>query len=345
MIQPEDIPAGIRYVGLEHIVNGGALLDAGIVKNGELRSTKFRFSAEHILYGKLRPYLGKIAAPRFAGVCSTEIIPIRPGPDMDCNFLLHFLRQPSQIDLATARSLGANLPRLSPSELAKFVVPAPSLPEQRRIAAILNQTDAMRVKRREALAQLDELAQAIFTEIFGDIIKNERGWVTRPLINLCFPKQWPTITSQQLLSSGYPVYGANGQIGFYSDFNHKMPTVLVTCRGATCGTVNISPPNCYVTGNAMALDELDTDKLEIRYLATALRWRGLSDVISGSAQPQITRQSLSPIKIAVPPLNLQHLYRDKVEAIDSLRLRYTQAIIETSALFSSLQHRAFTGAL
>ena len=58
-------------------------------------------------------------------------------------------------------------------------------------------------------------------------------------------------------SSGFPVYGANGQIGFYSEYNHEHPTILITCRGATCGRINISGPRSYVNGNAMALDDLD----------------------------------------------------------------------------------------
>ena len=307
--------------------------------NGFLPS--FEFERNAIVLSSIGARCGKCfyVEGRWSSLANTQII--LPDPKRaDARFLWFQLN-----DEARWPRSGTAQPFIKPSDVKLHRVYLPPIAEQRRIVTILNQADALRAKRRAALAQLDEMAQAIFLGMFGDVKKNERGWTTRPLVDFCFPKQWPTITSQQLLSSGYPVYGANGQIGFYSDFNHKTPTVLVTCRGATCGTVNISPPNCYVTGNAMALDELDTDLLEIRYLATALRWRGLSDVISGSAQPQITRQSLAPVKLAVPPLNLQHLYRGKVEAIDSLRLSYTTAIIETSALFSSLQHRAFTGAL
>ena len=76
------------------------------------------------------------------------------------------------------------------------------------------------------------------------------------LTDICRPKQWKTISTAQLKESGYPVYGANGKIGFYNEYTHEFPTLLITCRGATCGTVNISEPNSYVNGNAMALDNL-----------------------------------------------------------------------------------------
>ena len=59
------------------------------------------------------------------------------------------------------------------------------------------------------------------------------------LCELCNPKQWKTVSTSELTSTGYPVYGANGVIGYYSNYNHEKETLLITCRGATCGTLNI----------------------------------------------------------------------------------------------------------
>ena len=59
-------------------------------------------------------------------------------------------------------------------------------------------------------------------------------WQMVSLHDVCCPKQWPTISMKQMKPSGYPVYGANGQIGFYDQYNHEEPTILITCRGATC---------------------------------------------------------------------------------------------------------------
>ena len=81
------------------------------------------------------------------------------------------------------------------------------------------------------------------------------SWPVVSLFNFCNPKQWPTIPQTAFVEQGYTVYGANGKIGFYTEFNHEKPTVLITCRGATCGTINVCEPKSYVTGNAMALDE------------------------------------------------------------------------------------------
>jgi len=114
-IQPEQIEDDTIYVGLENIETGGAFSEVGQVDAGALASSKFRFSSRHVLYGKLRPYLAKIACPEFSGICSTDILPILPGPKIDRRYFFHYLRQPSMVDYANSRAVGANLPRLGPS--------------------------------------------------------------------------------------------------------------------------------------------------------------------------------------------------------------------------------------
>lgn len=134
------------------------------------------------------------------------------------------------------------------------------------------------------------------------------------LCEICSPKQWKTISSDMLLDSGYPVYGANGIIGYYSEFNHTERTLLITCRGATCGNLNICEPYSYINGNAMALDELSGD-INIQYLYYYLQHRGFSDVITGSAQPQIVRQSLEKVQVVYPEIEQQ---RKIVASLDKL---------------------------
>jgi type I restriction enzyme, S subunit len=167
-VDPTEIASGTEYIGLEHIESGGRILGSQMVVNGELASTKYHFGPNHILYGKLRPYLAKIATPGFDGVCSTDILPINPGPRIDRKFLAYFLLQPSMVDFAASRSTGANLPRLSPKALAEFEIPLPPLEEQKRIAAILDQADSLRRLRQRAMDRLNTLGQAIFYEMFGD---------------------------------------------------------------------------------------------------------------------------------------------------------------------------------
>ena len=100
-----------------------------------------------------------------------------PGERINGKFLYHFLRTVDFYALAPATTV----PALRKSDLEKLAIPLPALPEQRRIAAILDQADAVRAKRREALAQLDKLAQAIFVEMFGDPASNPKEW---PIVRL-----------------------------------------------------------------------------------------------------------------------------------------------------------------
>ena len=159
--------------------------------------------------------------------------------------------------------------------------------------------------------------------------------IETPLFEICRPKQWKTISSKDLSEHGYPVYGANGIIGFHSEYNHEKPTILITCRGATCGTINVSVPFSYINGNAMALDDLDENKAYIDYISYYLKYRGLVDVISGSAQPQITREGLQSVKIPLPPLAEQRRIASILDQADELRQKRQQAIEKLDQLLQS----------
>lgn len=137
------------------------------------------------------------------------------------------------------------------------------------------------------------------------------------LCEICYPKQWKTISSDMLESQGYPVYGANGVIGYYSEYNHEQATLLITCRGATCGALNICEPFSYVNGNAMALDNLSPE-VDLKYLYYYLLARGLSDTITGSAQPQIVRQSLEKVIVDYPILEEQRRIATVLDKVSDL---------------------------
>ena len=175
------------------------------------------------------------------------------------------------------------------------------------------------------------------------------GWAEANLFDLCRPKQWPTILTKDLSKSGYPVYGANGKIGFHSDYSHEEPTILVTCRGSTCGTLNVCEPKSWVNGSAMCLEDLATDAVEFAYALYALKNRGFDDVKSGSAQPQITKAKLKAVTVPLAPRAEQVRI---VSAIESLQMRSAcakQAIAEARQLLCQLRQSvlrdAFRGRL
>ena len=132
------------------------------------------------------------------------------------------------------------------------------------------------------------------------------------LSDICTPKQWKTIPTNELLEDGYPVYGANGIIGYYNEYNHEKSVVTITCRGATCGSINITVPKSYVTGNAMCLDNV-RDDINQEYLYYCLLHYDFNSVISGSAQPQITRQGLENVFLNIGT------HEEQVEIVKELK--------------------------
>ena len=154
------------------------------------------------------------------------------------------------------------------------------------------------------------------------------------LIDICQPKQWKTIPTSQLTKEGYPVYGANGKIGFYSEYNHEKETILITCRGATCGSLNISEPFSYVNGNAMCLDNLD-DRVSLKYLYYNLCGYNFAKVISGTAQPQITGEGLSKVYLTIHDTNEQQRIVSVFDKLERIILSHKQYIQKLDELIKS----------
>lgn len=134
------------------------------------------------------------------------------------------------------------------------------------------------------------------------------------LKDICKPKQWKTIPVSKLKDKGYPVYGANGIIGYWHEYNHEKPTILVTCRGATCGEINVSSPKSYITGNAMCLDGLDKN-YSLDFIEAFLRAYDFGKVISGTAQPQITKSGIGQIPIPILSLSEQKILTERFRRI------------------------------
>jgi type I restriction enzyme S subunit len=170
------------------------------------------------------------------------------------------------------------------------------------------------------------------------------GWGKASLFEISRPKQWKTISKKELLDSGYPVYGANGKIGFFSQYNHEKSTILITCRGATCGTLNISEPYAWVNGNAMAIDNLEEDIIDFNFIFYALKSRGLDDTISGSAQPQITREGLEKVTLPLPPMNEQRRIVEKIEALTARSRKARAALDDIPALLDQFRQSVLAAA-
>ena len=139
-LRPDDPDAAqLPFVGVEHIESDSGIIDFNSGSRiGSQRSTTFRFDERHVLYGKLRPYLNKVATPVFAGKCSTELVPLLPKRGIDREFVAYLLRRQTTVEYAMASVTGTRMPRTDMKALMSLPVPLPPLDEQRRIADILN---------------------------------------------------------------------------------------------------------------------------------------------------------------------------------------------------------------
>lgn len=171
-------------------------------------------------------------------------------------------------------------------------------------------------------------------------------WVYVPhIFDIEYGKGLPT---KQLSDTGYPVFGANGQIGFYSEYMYKEPQALMSCRGAYSGTMNKSLPYSYVTSNSLIISSprglMGTDC--IYYLFSALN---VSELISGTAQPQVTVQAFDGFPIPLSPLAEQQRIVDRIESLfaklDEAKEK-AQAVVDSfETRKAAILHKAFTGEL
>jgi len=361
------IRSGTKYLGLENVYSDGSSGPVN-VDEGELLSNKFVFGPNHLLYGKLRPYLNKITLPDFDGICSTDIIPILPDPiKLDKRYLYYYLRTPWMIEHAVKCCSGANLPRVDPKLLAKFKIPLPPLPTQRRIAAILDKAQALVANDRRTLAVYDQLAKSLFLEMFGDPVRNERGW--------------EVVTIGDLVD--YMTSGSRGWAKYYVDEGETFLRIQNVRRDVlllddltfvnapdnaeakrTCvrdGDVVVSITadlgrsaaipkgfgTAYINQHLAILrlkKKVDPEYLS-GYLATDAGAIQFARVNKGGVKAGLNFNDLRSIEVPLPPLELQKRYTKLKLQTRGDRKKIESSLHRSEGLFGSLLQGAFRGGL
>lgn len=365
-VAPDQIESGTTYVGLENIQSGGEFVGVGKVENGDLASTKFAFSPHHVLYGKLRPYLAKIACPDFSGVCSTDILPILPGKKLDRRYLCYYLRQPTMVEYANSRCSGANLPRLSPRTLSEFEIPLPPLSEQRRIADVLDKADAIRRKRREARNSTFDLLVSSYLHLFGHPSSNRRKWPTSALGNICqvergkftprprndpkfYGGDYPFIQTGDISCSGGLLSNWRqtlNELGISVSRSFNSGTVVIAIVGATIGETAILTRKMYCPDSVIGIVPIE-GKSTSEFIEFTLRFykQVFRDMAPETARANINLETLRPLEIPVPPLKLQERFGQVYRHCYSSLATTSQYGEEAENLFAALTGRAFRGEL
>lgn len=171
---------------------------------------------------------------------------------------------------------------------------------------------------------------------------NKEGWEIKKLGGIFSLYQPKTISTNEMKVDGeYPVFGANGIIGRYDKYNHEYPELLMTCRGATCGALNISEPYSWINGNAMVIHPKDRSSIIFKFIYYQLLCADLSCVITGAAQPQITRQSLESLNFVIPPLPIQKQIVAELDTLSDIIAKKRQQLSELDRLAQAIFYHLF----
>ncbi|PTP66075.1 restriction endonuclease subunit S [Vibrio splendidus] len=130
------------------------------------------------------------------------------------------------------------------------------------------------------------------------------------LVNITYGKNLP---KKDLKDEGYPVYGANGVIGFFDQYLYEEEQLLISCRGAYSGKANISPPFSFITNNSLVLEIANREMISERYLYYYLHIADKSTLVTGTAQPQVTINNANELKVPLAPVKQQKLIVRKIE--------------------------------
>lgn len=356
----------LPYVGLEHIKKDSGHFADGFDPKPEYHlATKFRFTPAHVLYGKLRPYLNKTTLPKFDGVCTTEILPILPDVDkLNRIYLWGIFLTPRFVDWASRNVSGANLPRLDPKLLAKYKIPLPPLPEQERIAALLDKADRLRRLRRYALQLGDSYLGSVFLEMFGDPVSNPMGWERAQIADLGKVQTGNTpsreipeyygdyiewiksdniIDGEMYIDKSREMLSELGLVkGRFVDTN----SVLVTCiAGSPTSIGNAALTNRKVTFNQQINAVTPRNDVDPIFLYGLLRIA--KPLVQRSTtlgmKRIITKSKFEKLLLIKPPLTEQEEFAQVVQRYERLRSQQRESLRQAEHLFASLLNSAFDG--
>jgi len=291
---------------------------------------------------------------------------LRPKIEADLKYLYHYLKQVRLPDAGYDRHY---------KYLKRTEIVLPPLPEQIRIAAILDQADALRVKRREALAQLDTLTQAIFIEMFGDPATNLKNWtitalgevideltdyhangsyeILRNHVELLDTPNFALMLRTTDLENNNYVDGVKFITEHAYNFLKKSKVFggeIIINKIGSAGKVYLAPDfNRPVSLGMNSFLLRIIKKANAQFIYRMLTTKYIEGVIHskvrGAVTKTITKEAVRSIEIPLPPLDLQLEFARRIAALEKLRESHLTSLSEFDNLFATLQHRAFRGEL
>ena len=297
---------GIKFISVMDILNNPVITydcirasvqatDAEIssfsVENGDILFQRSSETLEDV--GRANVYIDdKVAV--FGGF----VIRGKKKANYDPLFFRYLLSSPYARKRIIPMGAGAQHFNIGQEGLSKVSLNFPSIEEQTKIASLLLLLDERIATQSKLIEKLESLIKGLRVIL----MQIENGNVVH-LGEIARIYQPQTISSTELTEDGFLVYGANGIIGKYKEYNHKTEQICITCRGNTCGMVNYSKPMSWITGNAMVINtDEHQNKVCKRYLFHYLSAYNFNCIISGSGQPQIVRTPLEKLEITLPSI-------------------------------------------
>ncbi len=316
-----------------------------------------------VLVSTVRPNLNTVARVPLqldGATASTGFCVLRPRSEVaDGAYLFHWVRSPHFVGEMVKRATGASYPAVSDRIVCESKIPLPSLPEQRRIAEILDKVDRLRTKRRRALALLDTLARSIFLDMFGDPGRNPKGWPVAALRSLgrvmtggtppslkegMFGGVIPFVTPGDL-ESDEPVKRNVTDAGAEASKTVHAGATLVCCIGATIGKIGKSTVRSAFNQQINAVEW--GEKIHPEYGCAVMRFFKPTIMAWGSSTtlPILKKSSFERIEIPRPPLLAQGEFALQIERVERIQANHRVALSTSNELFSALQVMAFRGEL
>ena len=326
---------------------------------------------DDVLVATVRPNLNGVALVNGAHhgmTASTGYCVLRPDKDkLDSRFLFHWVKTGVFVQRMVDVAIGANYPAVSDAKVKASKIPLPPLAEQKRIAGILDAADALRAKRREALAQLDTLLQSTFLDMFGDPVTNPMGWEKPPLEDLCekvidCPHSTPRWSGSGVICLRTSNLGkgewnwADTRFVIEEDYTERtrrseiLPNDIILSREGTVGVLALVDEGMRLCmGQRLVQLRVNDSQLDPRFLLNLLLHdlapERLSRLIAGSTSKHLNVKELRKLPVLLPPLDLQRRFAVIVASVEQQKAGQRAHLDELDTLFASLQSRAFRGEL
>ena len=351
---PPDVGQGIPFITVKDCSNDGHidLVGCSHITGDEFAKAEKGNSAPKrgdILFSK-DGTVGKVyvvdTRETFAVLSSLAIL--RPDASrLDASYFGWVLKTDSCLDQASQSKTGSAIRRIILKDLRKVRFPLPPLDEQKRIAGILDAADALRAKRREALAQLNILLQSTFLDMFGDPVTNPMGLPRETLKSACKFTTGKLDSNAAIEGGKYPFFTCARETSTIDDYAFDCEALLLAGNNANAdysvkhykGRFNAYQRTYVITINESALTYAYA-RLVLEYLLGDLK-----RFSKGTNTKYLTMVILNRMPILVPPLDLQHRFAAIVESVEQQKTSQRAHLAELDTLFASLQSRAFRGDL